>query len=268
MKKRIVLCADDYGQEQELSEVILALIATNRLSATSCLVNFPNWRKHAKQVKTFLQKIDIGWHVNFTEGYPLSKEYRSLYGDSFQGLKVILRAAFSKKLQLAALIAECRTQLDQFVQEVGQLPDFIDGHQHVHQFPLIRQALMEVYKEYNLRAYCRWVTPRIWGGGMANTLKKSIISLTGSGAFYKLLQAHQIPHNTSFTGIYDFKQSRRYPKLFRQFLAEIGDGGLILCHPGVSGFRLDEWNYLKSQQFTVDCDFAQVVLARGDSFKV
>lgn len=46
-------------------------------------------------------------------------------------------------------------QLERFIQLMGRWPDFIDGHQHVHQFPLIRKAMMAVYEQ-------RLQSPAVW----------------------------------------------------------------------------------------------------------
>ena len=50
------------------------------------------------------------------------------------------------------LITQCiEEQWDLFVSVLGKQPDFIDGHQHIHQFPFIRDILLQLLKEKNLR---------------------------------------------------------------------------------------------------------------------
>ena len=51
----------------------------------------------------------------------------------------------------AALVNEIAAQLRMFVHTFGRAPDFIDGHQHVHLFPQIRDAVLEVAKAERAR---------------------------------------------------------------------------------------------------------------------
>lgn len=96
MKKRIVLCADDYGQAPAISQGILNLLDKKRLSATSCIVNSPYWEAHSQWLTQFIQQADIGLHLNLTEGKPLSAEYNQHYGTDFQPLSRLLCRAMPR----------------------------------------------------------------------------------------------------------------------------------------------------------------------------
>jgi predicted glycoside hydrolase/deacetylase ChbG (UPF0249 family) len=63
-KKRIVLCADDYGQAPAISQGIIELLNQSRLSATSCMVNMPDWPVSAKELLPFINYVDLGLHFN------------------------------------------------------------------------------------------------------------------------------------------------------------------------------------------------------------
>ena len=77
--KNIILCADDYGQNEATSQGIIQLIQLNRLSATSCLTTTNNWPIHAQQLRPFHGQIAIGLHLNLTEQPTLQPEaYRPL----------------------------------------------------------------------------------------------------------------------------------------------------------------------------------------------
>jgi predicted glycoside hydrolase/deacetylase ChbG (UPF0249 family) len=258
--KRIVLCADDYGQGLAISRGILDLVERGRLSAVSCLVTGADWPQHAAWLAPFHGKIDIGLHVNLTEGKPLSAAYQAAHGSHFLSLTTLLRKTFLRQINRQAIVAECHAQLDRFERVMGRLPDFIDGHQHVHQFPVIRDALIEVYavRLKGRQPYVRLVNHRT---GLAN-IKKMIIYLSGTRMLGKLLRQHQIPHNTSFSGIYSFKLAKNYPHYFQSFITEIGDRGIIMCHPGrqsdlgedeIAEERYLEYRYFGSDQFLQDC---------------
>jgi hypothetical protein len=267
MKKRIVLCADDYGQEPEIAAAIIDLIARGRISATSCLVNFSYWACLAPQVRAWQAQADIGLHVNLSEGVPLSADYRRVYGDQFMPLATLLKAAGFKQLKYEPILAEICAQLDAFGAAVGGMPAFIDGHQHVQQFPIIRTALLAAYKRYQLKCPIRVVNPALWGGNISQMAKAAMIRLTGSGAFARALRAERIPYNPSFAGIYCFSKHAAYRELCHGFLHRLGDGGLLMCHPGLPGgtdviaaARVAEYQYLSSDAFAADCERHNVII--------
>ena len=273
MTKRIVLCADDYGQAPAITQAIIALIQNQRLSATSCLVNTMHWPEHARQLVGFKDKVDIGLHFNLTEGKALSSVYIEKYQEKFYSLGRLLALTYLRKIDRSVIEGELEAQLDAFVQAMGFLPDFIDGHQHVHQFPIIRQALINVYQKrlQEKKAYIRLVKQRTVFLDVVYNLKKIIIQSTGTTALQRLLEKNQIPFNQSFAGIYSFDQAKHYQRIFPTFLHEIKDQGVIMCHPGlfsllagdkIAKARYAEYNYLNSDQFLTDCRNNQVELSR------
>ncbi|MHB1221595.1 MAG: ChbG/HpnK family deacetylase [Gammaproteobacteria bacterium] len=268
MKKRIVLCADDYGQALAISQGILALIKQGRLTATSCLVNTPYWEEHAKWLLPFKDQVDIGLHFNLTEGKPLSEGYRAGQGPVFYSVNKLLALTFLRRVSQSAIEAECHAQIDQFEAAIGFLPRNIYGNQHVHQFPVIRDALLNVY-EQRLRASNAYI--RLANETPDFCLKKIIIYASGAAALKKQLRKRAIPHNASFAGIYPFHEAHEYPVYFTEFLQKIGDKGLIMCHPGLETVELDdpigaarvkEYDYFAGQLFVDECARQSVELGR------
>jgi predicted glycoside hydrolase/deacetylase ChbG (UPF0249 family) len=274
MTKRIVLCADDYGQAPSISQAILALLQQGRLSATSCLVTTSYWPSYARTLSPYQQKIDIGLHLNFSEGEPISKEYRAKYGDTFLPLSKLMKRVFLRPWDMQAFMAEAEAQVEHFFCEMGFLPHYLDGHQHIHQFPGIRQVIINLYKKYfpTKQAYVRLVNPSLHVlRDCITNVKKSVVML--SGAFFRqCLDRASIPHNISFSGIYHFNTGKDYRREFLYFLKEIKDGGLIMCHPGmetvlnchdkIASSRYLEYQYLSSPLFLEDCLTVGIVLER------
>lgn len=267
--KNIVLCADDYGQTIEISQAIIDLIKHKRLSATSCIVNTPHWAAHANWLKPYQDEIDVGLHLNLTEGQPLSIEFRKIYGQTFLSLPFLLSYSLLRKLDITAIEKECHAQLDQFMAKMGTFPHFIDGHQHVHQFPVIREALIRVYlsrlsseKSYLRLVNEKWHWSDLFAGG-----KKFVIT-SQTPFFRKQLRKHHISHNSTFAGIYGF--SGHYRHHFRRFLLSVKAGGLIMCHPGrqssgkdpMAQARFKEFLYFSDQAFLLDCKMQGVFIKR------
>jgi predicted glycoside hydrolase/deacetylase ChbG (UPF0249 family) len=257
--KRIVLCADDYGQNSAISQAIVELLEAKCLSAVSCMVTNPELSVYAKNLEPFKETTDIGLHFNLTEGNLLSAEFPQSTPLNNLIIKANLRSLPKEKIA-----SELRAQLDVFTNTFNKLPDFIDGHQHVQQLPVVRDALLAVYNE-RLRANgtylrCTYSPGALTKINTAAYIKQLIIQFCGGIGFKQLLTAHKIPHNQSFTGIYNFKNSYNYNRLFPQFLDQIEDGGIIMCHPGLMGSETDiiltarhhEYCYFSSEKFLHD----------------
>lgn len=275
--KRIVLCADDYGQAPAISNGIIQLIQAKRLSATSCMVNGDDWEAQGAALLPYRNQVDIGLHFNLTHGRALSTSYAKMHEPQFQSLSTVLRRAFLYQFDVKTIAAELHSQLDLFEKKLGFAPDFIDGHQHIHHFPVIREALLSVYRERfsDKKTYVRLVKmPMKFTDFFKNfreNFKKIIIFLTGVSALKRALDTENIPHNIDFNGIYSFDQAESMSLIFPKFLQEISDRGLIMCHPGlhsddardpISASRFHEFQYFFSEKFLADCQRADVVLTR------
>ncbi len=275
MVKSITLCADDYGQNTAISQAIIALLKEKRLSAVSCMTTAPEWPAHARELAIFKDQTDIGVHFNLTEGKPLSSAFIALYGSSFPSLFTLLKKCYLRQLDPTVVYAELNAQLDQFISSMGRLPDFIDGHQHVHQFPIIREATLALYAE-RLRDHFCYVRsvydPKAWLRIRENAyIKQLIIQLCGAHEFKKQLIQRNIPHNSSFSGIYNFAPAAAYAQLFPRFLQQSENRGLIMCHPGLSqsqnkdeikAARALEYDYFQSEQFVAACLQHHVIIKR------
>ncbi len=256
--KQIILCADDFAYSPEISNSIITLAKQQRLSATSCLTNFPHWPTDAKKIQSLSNQISIGLHLNFTEGKALHPASQS----QFDSIGQLIKRSFTKQVDKNLIQQEIIAQIEQFKKHFGQLPDFIDGHQHVHQLPVFRQALLTVYqgyypnKEAMIRVSSNPLIPALLQA--RHCPKLLIITLTGALTLKKSLIQLNIPHNKSFSGIYDLQPSN-YGKHFARFLNEVNDSGLIMCHPGnhsnsnadtIAKARQQEFDFLMSDEFT------------------
>lgn len=253
--KTLVLCADDYGLNPGVSQGIRALLAKKRLSATSCMVTFQDWPEQAELLAAHGQHAKLGLHFNLTEGYFLSKPELPM-----TGLTPLIARAYLRQLDPGLIEAELSAQLDRFTQHLGRMPDFIDGHQHIQQLPLIRECFLKVYHQ-RFSAFKPWVRAT-WPGVKTRhfSLKAGLLALLGGRSFQKLLQEAGIPHWPCFAGIHDFSNQHDYGDLFRSWLAAAPDQTLMMCHPGledpapdpIAASRQREWAYLSSDRFIQD----------------
>lgn len=218
---QVILCADDYAYDAEVSEAILALIEQQRLSATSCMVLSPTWKIDAKRLsQTHFAQADVGLHLDFTE-----------FNDQFpQGLNRLLLQSHLRQLDRQSLKKSIIRQLDLFEFHLGRAPDFIDGHQHVHHLPQVRQILLqEAERRYANRIWIR-NSSEIHPSG----LKSHIIRHTGANALQNLVRKTSMKSNAQLLGIYDFNQNASaYLSSLTTWLeaAKMTPNTLIMCHP-------------------------------------
>jgi len=252
--KSFILCADDYGLSQPINEAILELIQLKKLQATSCIVNNPSFFDAVQLLKPYLSQAQIGFHFNLTEGVPLTHLPKHYFGS----IKKLFLFSHLRLLNQKTIEQEFETQLDLFMDATGKAPDFIDGHEYIHQFPVIREAVLCVYQK-KFKAVKPYI--RVPANSFLSTVYKSfthpkqlIVALTGAFSLRRRLKTLSIPYNTTFSGIYNFSTQEPYAELFPKFVNEIEDNGLIVCHPAkpskdtsndLDGARVEEYLYLK-----------------------
>ena len=227
--KRIILSADDYGLSPGIGTAIRSLIDAGRLSATACMTASPDWPAEAALLKSFCGRADIGLHFTLT-GLP-----GLVTGQAPPALGQLIIRAHTGRLDLGAVAAELDAQFDAFETAMGQAPDFLDGHHHVHQLAGIRKIVVEtVRRRYPSCAfYVRNCSDRIVATfGHGHQIGRTF-SVGGLGlGFAALLRESGIPTNTAFRGVRSFAASENYADLFAGWLRNIPDGALIMCHPG------------------------------------
>jgi predicted glycoside hydrolase/deacetylase ChbG (UPF0249 family) len=138
--RRIAVCIDDFGLHQGVNDAALALAARGQVTAISCMVGAPLWRTGAPSLARLEpQSTDIGLHLDLTE-YPLAPASR-------RPLPVLVALCGAGLMDRTRLRAEIDGQLEAFERGVGRPPAHVDGHQHIHQFPVIRDVLIDALLE-------------------------------------------------------------------------------------------------------------------------
>jgi predicted glycoside hydrolase/deacetylase ChbG (UPF0249 family) len=257
-----VLCADDYGIAPGVGKAIRDLIARGRLSATSCMTVSPYWLEEGAALKPYLQRADIGLHFTLTDQRPLGPMPRTAPSGRLPSLPSLLLRALARRLDRAEIAAELNRQLDAFEAVLGRPPHYIDGHQHAHQLPVVREVVIEAFRARlgSHGGYLRYCTepPRAILA-RPHAAEAMIIHLLGR-RLRELGRAAGIPGNPRFSGVHDFSGRRPYGALFASFVRDAAPGLLVMCHPGladaalaaadrVTTAREAEYRYLLSDAF-------------------
>ena len=224
-RKPVVLCADDFGMNAEVDAGIVDLASTGRLSMTSCMSLGPAFRQDIQRLDGL--PIETGLHLNLTEAI-------GDYGFC-QPLPQLIRSCYTRRLDRRTLHSEIGRQLDAFESATGRAPDYIDGHQHVHQFPIVRDCLVDIMLARYKQPY-PWLRSTLARrrSGLSATLrlKAAVIEWLGAGALRKLAARHGIPTTRHLLGAYGFDGGEAgYAALLGEWLRLSEPGDLIMCHP-------------------------------------
>lgn len=235
-RRRIWLCADDYGIAPGVNRAIRDLLSRKRINATSVMVGTPSFNRDEAQALVSLASgtnaYAIGLHVTLTAPFhPLSADYRPTRSGAFLSLATTLRSSFLRQLDPQALRSEVGAQIAAFADAFNRPPDFIDGHQHVHLFPQVRDAVLSIAKERAPNAWLRQCGRAAGSGPVLSDRKGLLIGFLSRG-FRRRARALGLRTNPAFAGTYDFTRTTDFAALFPGFLSRLPDGGVVMCHPG------------------------------------
>lgn len=229
--RRIALCIDDFGLHAGINGAALELARLGRVTAIACMVGAPQWRAGCTALARLdAGALDIGLHLDFTEA-PLATASR-------QPLTALLLRAYTTLLNRRRVREEIEAQLGAFEEALGRTPDFVDGHQHVHQLPVIRNELLDALARRSA-ARPPWLrrTTRFQGRSLGppqtlgQRLKPHLIEALGAAALTRLAARQGLGQNAHLLGVHDFSaDTARYRTLLRAWLAHAQDGDLLMCH--------------------------------------
>lgn len=229
----LCICADDFGLHAGVNDAVAQLASLGRLQAVGALVGAPAWKAGVQVLRRLdAEGLDVGLHLDLTE-FPL------LPG-TIRPLSRLVALAYLGQLDRTRLRAEIRAQLDNFEAALGHAPAFIDGHQHVHQLPRIRDEMLAElqgrYGGYRPWIRCTRAVPMVTNSRLdtSSRIKASTIQWLGSRRLSAAVSQHGFAQNRGLLGVYDFQGGApRFLMLLRNWFAAARDGDLLMCHPGL-----------------------------------
>ena len=255
IEREVAICADDFGVNQAVNDAIVDLAAQGRLSATSVLVD-----GEAVQSANILigpLDLDIGLHLNLTDAIGQLKvaDVKPLIG--------LILQAHARQLNYQWVRAGIERQFDRFEGLFGKVPDYVDGHLHVHQLPIIRDVLIDVLNR-------RYYGQKIWlrdtrsppglkqSWSWSDRFKPWLIGHLGMSGLAKQSQSNGWQTNQGFAGVYDFtREHPAYADMLKRWCAHCKTGSLIMTHPAkqsvagdpIGQSRVGEYRVLGSEAF-------------------
>lgn len=227
---RLILCADDFALSRGISETIAALLTAGKLNATSCMTVMPSWPTDAALLRGLPGSVEVGLHLTLTGERPLTRMPVLAPRGVLPAIDPLTWAAIRRRVPLAEVTGEVTAQFDAFIGAMGRPPDFVDGHQHAHALPGIRDIVLDETARRAPGAWIRDCTDGLAAMLMRPFLAKAIGSAFHSRGLRRAAAAHGLQCNDSFAGHYGFTGD--YRRLFPRFLRQPGERHLVMCHPG------------------------------------
>ena len=233
---RIALCLDDLGLHGGVQAAALMLAERGRLGAVSCMVGAPGWAEVRGALAVFApEQVDVGLHLDLTEA-PLRPALRHALTD------LIVRA-FARRLPAAGLRDEIEAQLDAFEDARGAPPAHVDGHQHVHQLPQVREALLAALQRRYGAGARPWLRSTRHASGLrlppgqprGARFKPWLLEQLGSRGLARLARAGRYGQNARLLGVYDFQaDAATYAAWLDCWLGAAREGDLLMCHAALA----------------------------------
>ncbi|HSI15238.1 MAG TPA: ChbG/HpnK family deacetylase [Chthoniobacter sp.] len=216
----------------DINEAILDLAQRRRLSAVSCMVALPGFRTSDLHALASIEpRIEMGLHLVLTSGDTPARE------DNVQPtFRELLKKSLLGQIDEDAMAREVEAQYRRFEKVAGRPPDFVDGHLHVHQFPVVRNAVVRFLQQIDAdrRPYVRnsaMPMAKIW---QQRVSRAKCFALGWFGdAFQRAACAAGLRTNRGFAGVYDYRTYEVYPEYLRRFVDHMEDDtSILMTHPG------------------------------------
>ena len=245
--KRVIFSADDFGLDRAVNDAVEIAHRDGLLAAASLMVG----EEAAHEAVAIAQRhpgLRVGLHVVLVEGTPVSDpaEIPDLVDADgrFPGDMVGAGFRFFFKPGIRAQLArEIRAQFEAF-RRTGLALDHANTHKHIHLHPTVARLIVEIGRDYGLRAVRLPVEPagpvaaaegqsasgglgaaalRAWTGQLKAMLKRQgmvtndqVFGLAWSGAVTEARVAALIPHlPDGVSEIYFHPGTALTPKLAR-----------------------------------------------------
>ena len=259
-ERAICVCIDDFGLHPGVNEATAKLVQQDRVHAVGAMVGAPAFREGAAILRAAdAHGVDVGLHLDLTE-HPLRPGSR-------RSLRSWIVASYLRLVDAQAIREEISAQFDAFEQVVGHGPAYVDGHQHVHQLPGVREHLLDELSKRDpaARTWLRSTQAPATDGAA----KSRVIEALGSAALADAAARMGHRQNAHLLGVYDFKGGAdRYRSLMQGWLRVAAAGDLLMCHPStrtltgdaITDARCIEYGVLSGDAFAEMLDESGVVL--------
>ena len=144
---KLIINADDAGIDSSRNRGVFDCIENGIVTSVSVIVYQPGWVDLLDRLAEN-KKAGAGLHVNLTAGRPLVEGHKTLVNERsyFFNKFELFERAHQVKIDSEEVAREFSAQMDKF-RQIGMNPSHVDGHNHVHIFPGIREGFLKAISQ-------------------------------------------------------------------------------------------------------------------------
>jgi predicted glycoside hydrolase/deacetylase ChbG (UPF0249 family) len=145
--------ADDFGMNAKRNAGIMEANRRGIVTSASILVYAPGFREAVRIAKA-IPSLDLGLHLNLTEGEPVRLGHKTLVGEDgrFFGKEEARRRAAERLFDPDEVAAETEAQIDVLL-EAGLKVTHLDGHQHIHVYGNLAEPIARAASGRGIRCF-------------------------------------------------------------------------------------------------------------------
>ena len=233
--RRLIVNADDFGYTRGVNRAILEACRNGVVTSTSLLSNGAAF-EDAVEIARAETRLDVGCHLNFVEGKPVSPPERIPHLVEADG-------RFLKAWQLAPRLLcgavpeseierEASAQIEKLLQ-AGLRPSHVDTHKHTHVHPAVARAVARAARRFDIRWIRRPFENLLPRSARRISAKRfALASLNWlAPPFERRMAAMGMAMPAFFTGV--LLTGRLTRQAFAETLAALPPGVTeVMCHPG------------------------------------
>jgi predicted glycoside hydrolase/deacetylase ChbG (UPF0249 family) len=152
--RQIIINADDLGADAARNDGIFDAIRAGIVTSVSILANGPASKKSLETLRSLAHNnISLGFHMNLSEGKPLSSNLSLLVDQD----GCFLKKTSARTILMQPGDPELEREIDhELVSQMEALLDdrlriiHLDGHQHVHVFPAVLPVALKIAQRYKI----------------------------------------------------------------------------------------------------------------------
>jgi predicted glycoside hydrolase/deacetylase ChbG (UPF0249 family) len=232
-QKFLIINADDVGCSPASADALAEAVGRGTLTSCSLIANSELPGEIAEILKSANPRVDLGIHVNLTEGAPTAppEKVRSLVGNDgrFTGLEGFIPRWAAGRINKSEVGIELRAQFRRLA-EAGVRPIHIDGHHNLHLLPGVAGIAAHLAREFG----ARWFRPR--AALLADRPRFDIRNIKYAGYNLITVSASEIYMEEKMrcpeAGFHLLGGARGFEAAFLKYLSNIRSGVVeYLCHP-------------------------------------
>jgi predicted glycoside hydrolase/deacetylase ChbG (UPF0249 family) len=251
---RIIVNADDFGENAEVNRGVICCIEAGVLTSTTIMANMPGTPEALRWAAGRGRQASFGVHLNLCEGPALTKA-ASLTDSlgNFRSKHMQALNAATGRLVRDDVRAELDAQI-RLVRDAGIQVSHLDSHKHLHQLPGVGAVAAELAAAHGIERVRCTREIGLWPRGMSVSRAMSRLARMAYAArFAPQLERRRLRAPRFVFDIAELMSQANHRARIELLSRESGISEMF-CHPALTSsedrhYRLAEYDFLLSDEF-------------------